>query len=65
MFKVSKKLFTELEMRILGLINEHRNKQGVTSTDLVHFTNKELGFISEKNYAFSENLIHKVLRKFI
>ena len=52
-------------MRILGLINEYRNKQGVTSTDLVHATNRELGFVSEKNYAFSENLVHKILRKFI
>ena len=52
-FRVNKKLFTELEMRILGLINQFRNKQGITSSDLVHAINKELGFVSEKNYAFS------------
>ena len=52
-------------MRMLGFINDYRNMQGVTSTDLVHHSNKDLGFISEKNYAFSENLIHKILKKFI
>ena len=62
---MNKKLFTELEMRVLGLINEYRNLQGINSGNLVHLLNKDLGFVSEKNYAFSENLLHKVLRKFI
>ena len=51
-------------MRILGIINQ-RQKTGTILSDLVSILNKEEGFVEEKNYIINDNMVQKILKKFI
>lgn len=44
-YKVERKIFAHIEMRILGIINE-RAKTGTVLSDIVNILNREHGFLT-------------------
>lgn len=58
-------IFNNLEMRIMGFINERQKAGGTLLADLVAAMNREHNLMDEKNYIFNDSFMAKVLRKLI
>ena len=52
MFKIYRKTLSDIEMRVVGLINSKKN-DGIISGELVRQINKEYGYINDKNFIFN------------
>lgn len=63
-YKANRKTFTEMELRILGIINEKRSS-GTNLSDLVLTLNRELGLLLEKNYIINDSFVQKMLKNFL
>lgn len=63
-YKMLRKTFTEMELRILGIIHE-KKETGTNLSDIVLILNKQLDLISEKNYIINDNLVQKMLKNFL
>ena len=49
----------------MGLINSRKYENGLNCEELVEETNKEHGYINQKNFVFNENFVQRILNKFI